>query len=135
MSKIRKSSDLPFLYNFEYDFHPLWNISHNCLEPLFEMIRNENELIVTVDLPCVLKKDDIKLSISEDSLEISATTNKELKWEKWGTVQKQVRFNSFKKIIQLPERVEPSKAKAKFSNGILKIILPRIHNKFSVKID
>jgi len=82
MSRIRRFSDLPYLYNFEYDFHPLYNISDNCLEPLVDMITNEHEVIVTVDLPCVLNKDDIKLHISKDELEISATTHKELKWEK-----------------------------------------------------
>ncbi len=121
--------------DLEEEFRPLWSVSERCLEPLFDISTTEDELIVTVDLPCVDDKKDIALHMIEDSLEVKAAIHLPIRWDRWGTVQKEIRFDSYKKMIRLPEKVEPAKAKAKFSNGILTVTLPRVRKKFSVKVD
>jgi Molecular chaperone (small heat shock protein) len=45
-----------------------------------------------------------------------------------------ITFKSFKKQIRLPENVNPAGATAEFKNGILKITLPKIKKKSSIKI-
>ncbi len=116
-------------------FHPLWNESEKCLEPLIEISTGQDEITVTVDLPCVANKEDISLKISNDTLEIKASLQHSVKWERWGTVQKNIQFDSFKKVIVLPKQVDPSKVKAKFSKHLLMINIPIIRQKFNIRIE
>lgn len=122
------------LSDMEEEFRPLWRAAERCLEPLVDVSITEDDVIVTVDLPCVLKKEDISLNVSEDSLEIKAVMHRNIRWDRWGTIQKEIGFDSFKKIVRLPAKVNPTKAKAKFRGGILTVILPRVRKKFTVKI-
>lgn len=113
---------------------PSWSASDRCLEPLVEVENRENEIIVTVDLPCVDKKEDISLEVSEDTLEIKAMLKHAIRWEKWGMVQKNIEFTAFKKVITLPEKVKPEEATAIFKRGVLRIRLPKARRKFTLKI-
>jgi HSP20 family protein len=119
----------------ETDFHLSWNESEKCLEPLVDVTTNENNIIITLDLPCVQSKEDISLSVMEKSIEVDAKMHQSIKWEKWGTVQKEIEFNSFKKVLSLPEKIDPSKTEAKFDSGILVITIPRIQKKFDIKVE
>ncbi|MEM1995310.1 MAG: Hsp20/alpha crystallin family protein [Nitrososphaerales archaeon] len=111
-----------------------WSASDRCLEPLVEIENRENEIVVTVDLPCVEKKEDISLEVSEDLLEIKAMLKQAMRWERWGMVQKNIEFTSFKKIVSLPEKVKPEEATAVFKRGVLKIRLPKAYRKFTLKV-
>lgn len=113
---------------------PSWNSSEKCLEPLIEIENRENEIIVTVDLPCVDRKEDISLEVSEDTLEIKAALKKAIKWERWGMVQKNIEFTAFKKVVALPEKVKPEEATAVFKRGVLKVRLPKARRKLNLKI-
>ena len=113
---------------------PSWSSADRCLEPLIEIDNRENEIIVTVDLPCVDKKEDISLEVSEDTLEIRAALKKAIRWERWGAVQKNIEFTAFKKVITLPEKVKPEEATAVFKRGVLRVRLPKVRRKFTLKI-
>ncbi|MFQ6135401.1 MAG: Hsp20/alpha crystallin family protein [Nitrososphaerales archaeon] len=121
--------------DIEEEFRPLWNEAERCLEPLVDVSTTEDEVVVTVDLPCVVNKEDISLNVSEESLEVKAVMHRAVKWERWGTVQKDIGFNSFRKVVRLPDKVDPAEAKAKFSRGILTVTLPRVRKKFDIKIE
>jgi HSP20 family protein len=112
---------------------PSWDSADRCLEPLVEIENRENEIIVTVDLPCV-EKEDISLEVSEDALEIRAALKRAIKWERWGVVQKNIEFTAFKKVVILPEKVKPEEATAIFKRGVLKVRLPKARRKFTLKI-
>tara|TARA_B100000315_G_scaffold88062_1_gene80835 strand:- start:860 stop:1273 length:414 start_codon:yes stop_codon:yes gene_type:complete len=137
MGRIRKLSNLnDDTFDDIYEgMHPLWSESEKCLEPLIEVSTGQNEITVTVDLPCVANKEDISLKISNDTLEIKAVLHHSVKWERWGTVQRDILFDSFKKIIVLPKQVDPTNVKAKFINHLLIINIPIIRQKFNIKID
>ena len=105
-----------------------------CLEPLSDIKVTNKEVIVTVDLPHV-KKDDIKISTTENTIEIEAKTGKTIKFDKWATEGYQKEFNQFHKMVRLPLKVEPKLAKATFKNGILVLNIPRKYEKFEVKIE
>ena len=115
--------------------HPLWNGLERCLEPLIDLSTTEDEIIVSVDLPLVRSKQDILLNVSERSIDIKAIMCKTVRWERWGTVQKDVDFNSYRKVIRLLDIIDPSMAKAKFNKGILTVTLPKVRKKVNIKID
>ncbi|MCS4542004.1 MAG: Hsp20/alpha crystallin family protein [Euryarchaeota archaeon] len=113
---------------------PSWDISRGCFEPLTDVIETQNEVIVTADLPNVAKE-NIKIHSTEDTLEIEATMRRGIRFERWGTIQREVEFCAFHKSMKLPAKVEPEKAKAKFKMGILEIHIPKQVKRISVKIE
>lgn len=121
--------------NIDTSNKPMWDESDRCLIPLIDIQTNEDEVVVSVDLPFVKSKEDISLEISDNALEIKAVLVHSVAWERWGTIHKDLRFDTFKKIIYFPEKVDPTKVKARFVNGILTINIPVIRRKFKINID
>ncbi|MEM3383681.1 MAG: Hsp20/alpha crystallin family protein [Nitrososphaerales archaeon] len=122
------------LEEFEALMSPSWDATEKCLVPLVNIEDRNNEIVVMVDLPFVERKEDIDLSVTEDRLEIIARMKEGIKWERWGTCQKQLEFKTFRKSIRLPEKVDPEGAKATFRNGILKVLLPKVRKRYTIKI-
>jgi len=84
------------------------------------------ELLVKVDLPGVTKK-DIKLDISENSVEISARHKDESKKNNKNFLKKERTELSYYRVLPLPVKVLSAKAKAKLSDGILSVIIPKVN--------
>lgn len=104
------------------------------LEPLFEVEDENDAFLVTFDLPRV-KKENVEVNTTENTVEVIAKMSDAVCWKRWGVVQKEITFQSFRKQIRLPEPVEPEKAHASFKNGILKITLPKIRRKVLITIE
>jgi len=115
------------------EFKPSWH-TIGCLEPLIHIHEEDDEIVVSADLPCV-KKEDVKIFCAQRSLEIQATMSRHVKFEKWGTIQREITFNSFKRSIDLPAEVIPEEAKASFKSGILTLQLPKKTTKTRIEID
>lgn len=110
---------------------PSWDISRKCMSPLVEIKETEDEIIVTADLPFV-NKENIDLTAEEKTLKIRAEMDEDICFESWGGVHRKINFNSFRRKVNLPSKVNPEKAEAKFKEGILKVSLPKDKG---VKID
>ena len=119
---------------FEELMRPSWDAAEKCLEPLVNIEDRDDEIIVTVDLPCVESREDIDLNVTEDNLEIIARIKEAIRWERWGTSQRHLKFKTFRKSIRLPEKVNPEGSRAMFRNGILKVSLPKVRKRFTIKI-
>ena len=99
---------------------PSWDLNERCLDPLVDIEEGEGEVVVTADLPCV-DRDDINVRVKERKLVLEAKMRREMRFETWGGAHRKVSFNSFRKEVSLPARVDPDKTDAKFKNGILRI--------------
>jgi HSP20 family protein len=113
---------------------PSWDPDKCCLVPLVEVQEYPEEIIVTADLPYV-DKENINLNATENSLDIDAKMRNAIKFERWGTIQREISFNCYHKSIKLPSRVDPEKAKAEFKGGILRVSLPKTIIKQKIEID
>ena len=119
--------------NFGMDFEKFFNHFH--ARPLFfphtistscDIEDLGKELLVKVDLPGVTKK-DIKLDISENSIEISAEHKDESENKRKNFLKKERTELSYYRVLPLPVKVLSVKAKAKLSDGILSITLPKVN--------
>jgi len=119
--------------NFGMDFEKFFNHFH--ARPLFfphtistscDIEDLGKELLVKVDLPGVTKK-DIKLDISENSIEISAEHKDESENKRKNFLKKERTELSYYRVLPLPVKVLSAKAKAKLSDGILSITLPKVN--------
>lgn len=119
---------------FDELMRPSWDAVGKCLVPLINIEDKEDEIVVTVDLPCVQSKEDIDLNATEDNLEIIAQIREAIRWQRWGTSQRGLEFKKFRRSIRLPEKVDPESARAVFKNGILRISLPKVRKRHTIKI-
>ncbi|MHC1623792.1 MAG: Hsp20/alpha crystallin family protein [Candidatus Methanospirareceae archaeon] len=110
-----------------------WGYNGN-LEPLYEVEDEDDEILVTFDLPCV-RKEDVEINTTKDTVEVIAKMSNAVCWERWGVVQKGITFQSFRRQIRLPEPIDPNKAHASLKNGILRITLPKIKRKVLISIE
>jgi len=102
---------------------PMWDGSTGRLEPLTQVTESLDKIVVTMDLPLV-RKEDIHLTIEEKCLNLEAPLARSVRYERWGT-HSDCEFSSFYKMLNLPARVNPDEAKAKFLNGVLSVELPK----------
>ena len=97
----------------------LYDLERKEIKPLTHIIETEDEVIVTLDLPCISKK-DISIKSTTDTLIIKAKCDSKIKLPSINT-----EFNCYSKSIKLPTKVEPRHAKAYFNHGVLQIRLPK----------
>ncbi len=93
-------------------------------EPFIDVIETDKEVIATAEMPG-LEKQDIKINVTEDRLEISAETKHEEKKEEKGYVYRERRSGAYYRAISLPSPVDPDKSKASYKNGVLEIKMPK----------
>ena len=93
-------------------------------EPFIDVMENDKEIIATAEMPG-LEKQDIKINVTEDMLEISAETKQEEKREEKGYIYRERRSGSYYRAISLPSPVDPDNSKATYENGVLEIKMPK----------
>ena len=105
-------------------------------EPFIDVIENDKEIIATAEMPG-LEKQDIKINVTEDMLEISAKTKHEEKKEEKGYIFRERRSGSYYRAISLPSPVDPDTSKASYENGVLEIKMPKteVKKKTPLKIE
>lgn len=90
-----------------------------CIEPLYNIVEKENEIRISIDLPGV-EKEDIKLTLYEDVLVVEGVCRKETPSVR-RLSRKEPLYYSVR--IPLPVGIEEEPAKARYSNGILEVVL------------
>lgn len=121
------------LSTFEYE-KPMWDSNRSCLEPLAEVEETDEEIIVRVDMPYV-DKENVKVQVVENVLIIEASIKHVIKFDRWGTFQREAAFYKYYKEIPLPAKVKAEEAKASLRRGILEIRLPKDIKKFTIKVE
>ncbi|MHA1238671.1 MAG: Hsp20/alpha crystallin family protein [Candidatus Odinarchaeia archaeon] len=113
--------------------YPSWDPTDKYLEPLIELEETDDYIVVRADLPMV-NKEDIQINCTDTTLEITAKFKKNVRFEKWGTVQREMEFCKFYKLIELPARVNPEGGSAKLVSGVLEIKLPKKRAEYKINI-
>jgi len=92
--------------------------------PSVNITENGNQFSIEVAIPG-LTKDDVKISVDNGILTISAEKEekKEEKDERY--TRKEFSYNSFSRSFTLPDGVKEDDIKAKCESGILKLTLPK----------
>ena len=94
-------------------------------QPNLDVIDAGAEYKVQVDLPGVKKK-DVAIELTPDSIEISAESTMEKEESKEGEYLFRERgYSAFKRVVPLPMEILPDKAEAKFEDGVLEVVLPK----------
>ena len=104
--------------------------------PRVDVVDKDDGVEVTVELPGV-KKDELDVSVSNNTLTIRGATSHEEKEEKGEYYRREIRRGEFSRTVALPADVNGDQAKASFENGVLKISLPKLEQarRLSIKVE
>ncbi len=112
-----EQSEPKTLFDNLFDNHPLFNnnfeMNASVHELLYEVIEEDEAIIVVVDLPG-FSEDQISLQSDERQIRVSAEATDDMRRE------------SVSHTFSLPVEVVPSEATATFENGVLEVTLPRV---------
>jgi len=92
--------------------------------PKVDILDHDKEIEIQAALPGV-KKDDLDVTINNQTITIRASTKEEKKEEKGKYFRREIARGEFQRVLSLPENVDGDNAKASFADGILKVIIPK----------
>ena len=98
--------------------------SETWREPFVDIFDRGDRFVITVELPGV-RKEDIKLRVTEDTVYLEAQIKREKELEEEGAIRIERYYSGYRRVIRLPEEVIPEKAKARYNNGVLEIEIPK----------
>jgi len=116
-----QSSRLPSLFGREF-FPFTREFEHVDWSPELEVRQNNGQFIVRTDLPG-LKKDDVKVELTDNLLTISGERKEEKEEKREGYYRSERSYGSFFRQIPLPEGAKTDTAKAEFNDGVLEITI------------
>lgn len=93
--------------------------------PKADVIDRDSEVVVHAEVPGIAKE-DLEISVSDNSVTIKGETKKETKAEKGEYHRCEISRGSFSRTIALPSAVTPDGAKATFKDGMLELTLPKV---------
>lgn len=104
--------------------------------PKVDVINRDKEVVVKAELPGV-KKDDLDVSLSDNTLTLRATSKHEETEEKGEYFRREMSRGEFVRTLTLPAEVDGAKAKASFKDGILELTAPKVvaAKRHSVKVE
>ena len=89
-----------------------------------DVIDEGKQFRVKMDVPGI-KKNEIKLDVTDNSIQISGEHKEEKEDKKKNYLKKERSQVSYYRTLPLSETVLPAKVKAKLSDGVLEITLPK----------
>lgn len=90
-----------------------------------DIVDEGDKYLIKAEMPGV-KKDEIKLNVFENSLEVSAQHKEEEEEKKKNYLRKERSEVSYYRALPLPEKVVSDKTSAKLTDGILSITVPKV---------
>lgn len=91
--------------------------------PQIDVFEKDNRLVTKVDLPG-LKKEDVKVEVTDGQLAISGERKSETEEKKDDFYRCEREYGSFYRAVPLPEGVKLDDVKASFADGVLEVSVP-----------
>lgn len=112
---------------------PHWPEIAELKAPKVDIIDRETEIVVKAELPGVAK-DDIDVTMTDNSVTIKGSSSHEEKEEKGNYYRCEISRGSFSRTVALPADVSADKARATFNDGILELTIPKEEKSHSKSI-
>ncbi len=100
--------------------------------PKFDISEKGNQFIIETEVPGV-KKENLKITLQDNILTIEGEKKNVNKVDERKYFLTERTYGSFKKSFTLPEEVDSDKVNAKFSDGVLTIILDKVEEEAPVE--
>lgn len=93
-------------------------------KPAVELAEQNGNFQVKAQLPGV-KKEDIDIEVSEDSITIKAESRQKEEEKGENIYRSEFRYGQFIRTIPFPTEVQSSDAKAEYTDGVLTVTVPK----------
>ena len=90
--------------------------------PAVNVYQDKDQFTVVVELPG-LKKEEIEISLHDDTLTISGERKREESSEQEFLTERS--YEKFQRSLTLPSAVDAEAVKANYKNGLLQVVLPK----------
>lgn len=100
------------------------NFNTGITLPAVNVINLDNEFVIDMAVPG-LKKSDFDINIDNNVLSIGVETKTESNEQKEHYTRREFGYSSFKRTFTIPDSVNTDKISAEYTDGILKINLPK----------
>ncbi|HEX7224829.1 MAG TPA: Hsp20/alpha crystallin family protein [Candidatus Limnocylindria bacterium] len=94
------------------------------INPPVDVHETADELVVTASLPG-MRAEDVDMTITGQTLTLRGELKADEEIHRDQYLYRERRFGSFSRTIQLPVRVQGDEAKATFTDGILRLAIPK----------
>jgi len=91
--------------------------------PHIDVFEKDNRLVTTIDLPG-MKKEDVKVEVSDGHLAISGERKNETEETKRNFYRCEREYGTFYRAVPLPQSVKLEDVKATFADGVLEVSIP-----------
>lgn len=118
---------------FDYCISHRWPRLIEWNSPKVDILDHDNEIEVQAALPGV-KKEDLEVSINNQTITIRTTTKEEKK-EEGKYFRREISHGEFQRTLSLPGNIDSDNVKASFKEGILKITISKIEKSQSKIIE
>jgi HSP20 family protein len=88
--------------------------------PAVDVYETDDEVVVRAQLPGV-KKDDVDVSIQDNTLTVRAETKREEEVEEDGYFRRELRYGTYARRLPLPTMVDEEQVAAKMEDGVLEV--------------
>lgn len=93
--------------------------------PKVDVVDRDNEILVRAEIPGV-KKEDLEVSMTDNTVTIKGSTSHEEKEEKGDYYRHEISKGSFTRTVALPGDVDSDKCKTSFKDGVLELTVPKV---------
>ena len=100
--------------------------------PAVNVYQDKDQFIVVAELPG-LKKEEIEISLHDDTLTISGERKREGSSEQVLLTERF--YGKYQRSLTLPTAVDPDKVKASYRDGLLQVVLPKAEEAKSKQIE
>ena len=121
---MERAFERPFSFHPSFPALPSFPEFPKMPETTCDVVDEGNQLRVKMNVPGV-KKNEISLNVTDNSLEISAEHKESSEEKKKNYLRKERSEVSYYRTLPLPENVVSGKVKAKMTDGVLEVILPK----------
>lgn len=114
--------DRPFA-GFRWPALPVFGERGEGFTPQIDVFERDNRLVTKIDLPGI-KKEDVKVEVTDGYLTISGERKTEREETKENVYRRERAYGSFYRTVPLPEGIKLEDVKATFADGVLEVSVP-----------
>jgi HSP20 family protein len=105
--------------------HEKWENSNADFIPAAEILNTNSHIYLNVEIPGVAPA-DIDVQVTGQTVSIVGERHPTKTEESVGSVRSELRYGKFNRVIVLPEKIQNDQVVAKYENGLLKLVLPKL---------
>ncbi len=104
------------------------------MTPRIDIVDRDDDILVRVDVPGV-KKDNLDVTLTDNTITIKGKTSEEKKQEKGDYFRSETMKGSFSRTMYLPSDVVGNKAESTFKDGVLEVVVPKLEKAKRIKVN